>query len=288
MTSQKKLYHTTALGFPEFPETSQPSDYDESTHSWHLGPASTTPRSLCDFTEKHGHRMPEGVYLFFGNTARYHIEAEINYLDKLDPPGVGYDIKCELSFEKADTSSSPRTLVWRDPSIIKSVYIGAGMTDKRSADALRYITGDKYCFDRLAAEPWRIDDYIGALEVLHGPIRAVVFSAMLNTGEVAPMIRVLDPSLITEVGPLGVYTSLMDPDPPTIRFPSADWSGWKAHPMVMPEEFDGMVSFVDTPLKKVDLRKKMLTTRTAALVEQGRLEQNEIADRLIQERLSNS
>lgn len=288
MTLPQKLYHTTALGFPEFPESSHPSDYDEESHSWQLGPVSTAPRSLRDFAAKHGHSLPPGVYMFFGNTARYHIEAEINYLDKLDPPGIGYDIKCELSFDKQDAAESPRTLVWRDPSIIKAVYIGAGMTDKRSADALRYITGDKYCFDRLAAEPWRIDNYIGALEKLHGPVRAVVFTAMLNTGEVAPIIRILDPSIITQVAPLGVYTSLMDPDPPAIKFPEANWSGWKAHPMIMPEELEGMMSYVDTPLEKADLRKKLLKTRTAALVEQGRLQQNEIADQLIQERLSNS
>lgn len=232
--------------------------------------------------------MPEGVYLFFGNTARYHIEAEINYLDNLDTPGVGYDIKCELSFEKNVTNSSPRTLVWREPKIIKSVYIGAGMTDKKSADALRYITGDKYCFDRLAAEPWRIDDYIGALEILHGPIRSVVFSAMTNTGEIAPLIRILDPSVITEVSSLGVYTSLMDPDPPTIIFPGHDWSGWKASPSIMPEEFDGMVKYTETPLSDADTRKKMLKKRTAALIEKGRLHQNELVDKLIEERLSNS
>ena len=215
-TKSPSIYRSATLAFPEFLPVASAGAYDPETHTWTLDDFATIPRTLRDYAASQNQVMPKGLYTFFGYSARYHLEREIDFISESDPPGTGYDVRLNIALPRKSTTSASRTLIWKHPEDIRAIHLGIGKTTKLTNDALRFYFGERHCLDRLSAEPWRINEFIQVLEMLHGPLRAVIFHAMTATGIVAPVMRILDPSCIVDIEPLGVYTSLTDPNPPSI------------------------------------------------------------------------
>lgn len=195
-------------------------------------PGATIPPRLARYAEQNGHAMPDGLYGFFGEQATNNLKAEVlgHLKGRVKGDGFLWDLKAALEFRKKPTTTPVATsLIWRDPSYLEGAFIRVGKASKEVADLLRYFTGDKYALDRLTLEPWRIDSYAAALEEAYGSIRAMVFDAMMDDGSIVCMVRVFDPSLITEEGisPLYEFLSAKDPEQPTVYCPPADtWPGW--------------------------------------------------------------
>ncbi|RCV93831.1 hypothetical protein DU506_01350 [Vreelandella rituensis] len=284
----KTEYRTHTLAYAEFPQSEEDRerDYDPDTHTWQLGPVSTMPRSVRDYAEARGKKMPEGLYLFFGNSARYHVEQEMEYLYAKPEPATGYDLRFNITLpRKGLQRTSARSLIWKSPDDINAMYLGVGRTSKSTNDLLRMYTGDRYCIDRLKVEPWRINEYTQILEMQYGPLKAVVFDAMTATGNSVPLMRVFNPSIIESMGPLGVYSSLHDPNPPKLALPSRDWKGWAPTAKIKSEDRDLVRQFIALPEKDHEPRHDMLKARTKQMVQEGRIKPNPEMDDVVEDRL---
>ena len=264
------------------------NSYDPESHTWTLGDTAAIPKTLRAYAESHDQEMPKGLYTFFGNTARYHLEREIEYISDSSKNGTGYDIRLNIALPRKGPANASRTLIWKHPDDIKAIYLGVGRTTKATNDTLRFYFGERHCLDRLTAEPWRINEFIQVLEMLHGPLRAVIFNAMTVSGSVVPIMRILDPTCVSDIEPLGVYTSMTDPNPPTIKLPNSQWKGWVPTANMRDADRKLLREFTSLPPSDLDARHAMIKERSGRLQRKGEIKDNPIMNRVIERRLENS
>lgn len=256
--------------------------YDHDTGVAQIHGDATLPPRLARYAEASGHAMPEGLYGFFGEQASANLKTEVmahlNGREKGD--GFLWDLQSSLEFNCE--TSAPKTatsLVWKDPAYLQAAFIRVGKPSKDVADFLRYFTGDRHALDRLTLEPWRIDTYAAALAEAYGPMRAVVFDAMVDDGSIVPMIRVYDPTLINGgvVEPLYQFLSAKDPEQPSeYHIPDAGWSGWGVHEKTLhPLDRADIIAFQNVPRTHRRERDALTMRRIRALRQEGRFNPRE-------------
>lgn len=279
-------YRTTTLAFAEYPDEEHARDYDDKKHRWTLSAFSTMPRSLRDYAKKNRKRMPDGLYTFFGKSAQHFVAEEMRYLarEDLDPPASGgFDLQIDVAFaRKGIKRTSARSLIWKSPEDISAMYLGVGRTSKTTNDLLRFYSGDRFCIDRLAAEPWRIDEYAKVLELEYGPLKAVVFDAMTSIGRPAPVMRIYDPSIIESIAPLGVLTSLHVPEPPEFALPRTNWGGWEPRFKLPAEDEAEIQAFRAIPASEKERRTRLIRERADRLP----VSHNPVMEEIINQRLA--
>lgn len=289
MTKASSVYRSSTLAFPEYLGSEADGfGYDAASHTWRLGDVSTTPKVLRTYAEAHGHQMPKGLYTFFGKTSKYHIEREIDHVGEGSPGGTGYDIRLNIELPRRGGGNASRTLIWKHPEDIKALYLGVGRTTKSTNDALRFFFGERHCLDRLTAEPWRVDEYILVLEMLHGPLKAIIFNAMTHGGAIAPIMRILDPSCVHNIEALGVYTSLTDPNPPQFELPKPKWPGWIPSASMAESDQKALREFISLPVEDLESRQQMIKRRSERLKKSGAIKENPVMDLVIERRLESA
>lgn len=192
----------------------------------------TVPPMLQAYAEQNGHRMPDGFYGFYGESAEQHLFRQLDYSFKEfggDRPI--WDLTTTLHFQWVDPENRPKAaaMSWKDPSQIQGAFIRIGRVSGETNDLLRFFAGDRLAVDRLTLEPWRIDAYTAALEKVYGTIRAVLFDAMMVDGSIQTIVKVYDRSLLEspKVKPLYRWLSARDPNQPEYFLsPSESWEGW--------------------------------------------------------------
>lgn len=256
--------------------------YDPATGSAKILCDATVPPRLASYARENGHEMPEGLYGFFGEQASANLKVEVLEHLKHREKGDGFlwDLQATLVFERAASDSKvPTSLVWKDPGYLQASFIRVGKLSKDVADLLRYFTGDQHALDRLTLEPWRIDTYVAVLNEAYGPMRAVVFDAMMDDGSIVPIVRIYDPELISSSGitPLYHYLSSKDPEQPkSYQPPAADWAGWGVKPKVLtPLDRADIIAFQNVPRSHVKEREALRMRRIRSLRQEGRFSPRE-------------
>ena len=192
----------------------------------------TVPPMLQAYAEQNGHRMPDGFYGFYGESAEQHLFRQLDYsLAEFGGDRPIWDLTTTLHFQWADPDNRPKAaaMAWKDPHEIQGAFLRIGRVSGETNDLLRFYAGDRLAVDRLTLEPWRIDAYTAALEQVYGPIRGVLFDAMMVDGSIQTIVKVYDRTLLEspKLSPLYRWLSARDPNqPPFFLAPSEDWSGW--------------------------------------------------------------
>lgn len=238
----------------------------------------TVPPLLDKYARDNGETMPDGFYAFFGDDAEMALKRQIEFnleTHKGEKPPI-WDLVTHLEFDWRDPENRPRaaTMAWKDPRDLQGAFLRIGRISGRTNDILRHYTGDRRAVDRLALEPWRIDEYAAVLVQVYGPIRAVIFDAMMADGAVHALVKVYDRTLFEEAGlrPLYRFLSSHDPDQPQVfELPDESWKGWgvPSHLISQLDQAD-LMTFVAQPADSKDALEILTRRRIRALREEGR------------------
>lgn len=253
-------------------------DYDRETGHVHLHGETTIPPRLANYAKANGHTMPPGIYGFFSDNAAMAVKAEVDsFLEKHGKDhAFMWDLQATLEFHRQGLEDTRyASVAWKNPSNLEAAYIKVGKPSKQVADLLRYFTGDQHAIDRLTLEPWRVDTYAAVLSEVYGPMRALIFEAQMDDGNIETVIRIYDPTLISSEGitPLYRWLSSKDPDQPTVYLPpEQDWSGWKINKKSLLSEVDraDLLAFVNVPEKDRKARQALKNRRVRMLRDEGR------------------
>lgn len=206
-----------------------------------LSGRATVPPMLQAYAEQNGHRMPDGFYGFYGESAEQCLYRQLDYsLQEYGGDRPIWDLKTTLHFQWADPENRPKAaaMAWKNPQEIQGAFLRIGRVSGETNDLLRFYAGDRMAVDRLTLEPWRIDAYTAVLEQVYGPIRGVLFDAMMVDGSIQTLVKVYDRTLLEspKLLPLYRWLSARDPDqPPYFLAPPESWEGWSYNSRLLTE-----------------------------------------------------
>lgn len=251
--------------------------YNPETGTAKIMGGATLPPRLARYAEQSGHAMPEGLYGFFGERASANLQAEVmNHLERRQKgDGFLWDLQASLTFSRKPGAEKARaSLVWKDPTYLQASFVRVGKPSKEAADLLRYFVGDSHALDRLTLEPWLIDTYAAVLSEAYGPMRAIVFDAMMDDDSIVPLVRIYDPTLVSGAGviPLFHYLSSKDPGQPEVfELPEPTWGGWQLSGQVLsPRDRDDISEFQRSSRKERKTRERLKAQRVRFLRQEGR------------------
>lgn len=206
---------------------------EQSEEGVQLSDRAAVPPMLDAYAKQNGHKMPDGFYAFYGESAEQNLYRQLDYsLREFHSERPIWDLQTTLHFEWADPDNRPKAaaMSWKDPKAIQGAFLRIGRVSGETNDLLRFYAGDRLAVDRLTLEPWRIDAYTAALEVVYGPIRGVLFDAMMVDGSIQTLVKVYDRNLLESIRIKPLYRMLSSQDPAQpdhFLAPSATWEGWR-------------------------------------------------------------
>lgn len=267
--------------------------YDPDTGTAKILGDATIPPRLARYAHQNGHDMPEGLYGFFGVSAVEHLQAEV--LDHLKRREQGssflWDLESTLTFTcQQGVAKRPVPLMWKDPSYLQASFVRVTKPSKEVADLLRYFTGDKNALDRLTLEPWRIDTYAAVLSEVYGPMKALVFDALMDDDSIVPIIRIYDRSLLGEEDPRPLYQILSSRDPSgpeKYHAPDSDWLGWGVPDTLSALDRADIIAYRSVPKDHRKEREALKMRRVRSIRQEGRFApRDEELKVLVERRLS--
>lgn len=238
----------------------------------------TVPPLLEEYAQKNGQSMPDGIYAFFGDDAEIALKRQIEFnlsTFKGEKPPI-WDMTTHLEFQWRDPENRPRaaTMAWKNPADLQGAFLRIGRISGRTNDILRHFTGDRRAVDRLALEPWRVDEYAAALSQVYGTIRSVIFDALMADGSVQALVKVYDPTLFEESGIRPLYRFLSSHDPgqaKNFELPEDSWNGWGVPTSLLSKlDIADLMTYVAQPENNKEALDLLTRRRIRALREEGR------------------
>lgn len=251
--------------------------FDAQRNELYLSGTALIPPTLQAQAKKDGQSMPEGVYGFYGSSAAQAIMEELRYHNRHRTSSAPlWDLVADVALESQGLEpKSVPALMWRNPRNMRGAFLGVGRTAKETNDLLRFYTGDRYFVDRLALEPWRVDEYAAVMEQAYGEMRLLIFTAQMGDGRFETVARIYDPQVLASgLHPLNRYLSAEagGEQPSRYNVPPGDWKGWGVPNTLSEDDIEDIQAFFHTPMEDKATRKQLKKARLKKLEEQGRFE----------------